>query len=37
MNDLEFFDPSRDVAVATKFVGIIDLHSTPMDTGEPTK
>jgi len=30
MNDLKlFFDPSRDVAVATNFVGKIDLQSTP--------
>ena len=29
-NDLKlFFDPSRDVAVATSYVGKIDLHSTP--------
>ena len=29
MNDLKlfFFDPSRDVAVATNAVGTIDLHS----------
>jgi len=24
-----FFDPSRDVALATNFVGKTDLHSTP--------
>jgi len=30
MNESEgFFDPSRDVAVATNFVGKVDFQSTP--------
>ena len=28
-SEVIFFDPSSDVAVATNFVGKIDLHSTP--------
>jgi len=28
-SEVIFFDPSKDVAVATNFVDKIDLHSTP--------
>jgi len=33
-SEVIFFDRSRDVAVATKYVGKIDLHSTPRSSDD---